>query len=173
MAKVRPIRKIKRLQLNKFRQVGTDNDGRPKLEIYFKSSSGMNYVWTPVLHEGTLRLFQMGCEVKTTEKQANEVKIENSKKATKYLSIAVKVGKTLYPKTSLSHVRETAKKIFTFELAPPVHFTMPDIVAQEIYDWIITLGEQPIDDEEKQKLIRKFALCLNSETSSEENTAVS
>lgn len=169
MARLRPIRKIRSLQLSKFRQVGTDSNGRPQLEVYFRSSRGSNYVWTPVLQEGTLRLFQLASKIKTPA-QINEAKLENSKKATKYLSIAVKVGKALYEKTSLDHVRKVAKSIFTFDLAPPVHFTMPDIVAQEIYDWIITLGEQPIDDQEKLKLIRKFANNINMTNSSEKKS---
>ena len=113
MARVRAAGKIKKLQLSKFRQVGTDNNGRPQLEVYFNSSSGRSYIWTPVLHEGTLKLFQLGCEVKNAVK-TNEAKIENNKKTTKYVSIAIKVGKALYQKTSLSHVREVAKSIFTF-----------------------------------------------------------
>jgi hypothetical protein len=167
MARVRPIRRIRSLQLNKFRQVGTDINGRPKLEVYFKSRDGSNYVWTPVLHEGTLKLFQIVCQINPAEQQSNQTDLENTKSATDYLALAIKIGKALYEKTSLDHVRKVAKSIFTFDLAPPVHFTMPDIVAQEIYDWIITLSEQPIDDEEKLKLIRKFVKYINSATSSE------
>ena len=167
MARVRPIRRIRSLQLNKFRQVGTDNNGRPKLEVYFKSRNGSNYVWTPILHEGTLKLFQIACQGTPAEKQSAKTEPENTKSSTDYLALAIKIGKALYEKTSLDHVHNVAKSIFTFDLAPPVHFTMPDIVAQEIYDWIITLSEQPIDDEEKLKLIRKFAIYINSATSSE------
>lgn len=167
MARIKPIQKIKRLQLNRFRQVGTDSNGRPKLEIYFKNIYGSNYVWTPVINEGTLRLFQLGCQVETNEKQSNLDRLENNKKVSKYLSLAIKIGKALYPGTSLEEVRNVAKRIFAFDLAPSVHFTMPDIVAQEIYDWIITLSEQPISDDEKMRLIRKFATGINSLASPE------
>ena len=166
MARLRPIRRIKSLQLNKFRQVGTDSNGRPKLEVYFKSRNGANYVWTPILHEGTLKLFQIACQGNPDKQKANEIEAENSESTTDYLALAIKIGKALYEKTSLDHVRNVAETIFTFDLAPPVHFTMPDIVAQEIYDWIITLSEQPISDEEKLRLIRKFAQYINSATSS-------
>ena len=164
MTRARPIRRIKSLQLNKFRQVGKDNNGRPKLEVYFKSRNGSNYVWTPILHEGTLKLFQIACQEKPAKRQANKAKLENDESTTDYLALAIKVGKALYEKTSLDHVRNVAKTIFTFDLAPPVHFTMPDIVAQEIYDWIITLSEQPISDDEKLKLIKKFATYINLTT---------
>jgi hypothetical protein len=173
MARLRPLRKIQRLQLNKFRQVGTDSSGRPRLEVYFKSSNGKSYVWTPILHEGTLRLFQLACQEKSTKQKSKEVEDENGKQATDYLALAIRIGKALYQKTTINQVRKIAKSIFTFELAPPVHFSMPDIVAQEIYDWIITLSKQPINDEEKLKLIRKFANRINTTSISEENTATS
>jgi hypothetical protein len=162
MARVRPIRKIRSLQLNKFRQVGTDSNGRPRLEVYFKSRNGSNYVWTPNLHEGTLKLFEIACQGKPAEQQPKKTELENTESTTDYLALAIKIGKALYEKTSLDHVRNVAKSIFTFDLAPSVHFTMPDIVAQEIYDWIITLSEQPINDEEKLKLTRKFVMRINS-----------
>ena len=167
MARIRPIRRIRSLQLNKFRQVGTDSNGRPRLEVYFKGRDGSNYVWAPVLHDGTLKLFHMVCQGSPAEQQAKKTEFENNGSATDYLALAIKIGKALYEKTSIDHVRKVAKSIFTFDLAPPVHFTMPDIVAQEIYDWIITLSEQPIDDEEKLKLIRKFTKYINSATSYE------
>jgi hypothetical protein len=170
MVRARPLRKIKKLRLSKFRQVGTDINGRPQLEVYFKNKNGSSFVWTPTLHEGTLRLFQLGCQVKTTEQQSDEPKLENGKPASKYLALAIKIGKALYQKTTLEQVRKVANTIFTFDLAPRIHFTMPDIVAQEIYDWIITLSDQPIDDEQKLKLIRKFAICLNAASSPGENT---
>ena len=173
MARLRPIRRIKSLQLNKFRQVGTDSNGRPKLEVYFKSRNGANYVWTPILHEGTLKLFQIACQEKTAERKANKAELKNDESTTDYLALAIKIGKALYEKTSLDHVRNVAKSLFTFDLAPPVHFTMPDIVAQEIYDWIITLSEQPISDEEKLKLIRKFAQYINSASNNENNSVKS
>ena len=169
MTRARPIRRIRSLQLNKFRQVGIDDNGRPKLEVYFKSRNGSNYVWTPILHEGTLKLFQIVCQEKTAARKANKAELENDESTTDYLALAIKVGKALYENTTIGHVRNVAKTIFTFDLAPPVHFTMPDIVAQEIYDWIITLSEQPISDDEKLKLIRKFAIYINSATGFEKN----
>lgn len=169
MARVRPIRKIRSLQLNKFRQVGTDSNGRPRLEVYFKSRNGSNYVWTPNLHEGTLKLFEIACQRKPAEQKSKKTELENTESTTDYLALAIRIGKALYQKTTIDQVRKIAKSIFTFELAPPVHFTMPDIVAQEIYDWIITLSKQPMNDEAKLKLIRKFANSINMTNSSEKN----
>ena len=155
--------KVKRLSLYKFRQMGIYSNGHPKLEIYLKSDNGSFYVWTPILREETLRMFQIACQVKNTQQAPKKVELENYKPdSPDYLSLAIKAGKKLYQKTSLSHVKKIAKDMFRFDLAPPVHVTMPDIVAQEIYEWIITLAIQPISDEEKLKLIDKFARSIMS-----------
>jgi len=39
---------------------------------------------------------------------------------------------------------------------------MPDIIAQEICDWIITLSEQPIHEKERLRLAREFIVSLTA-----------
>ena len=43
-----------------------------------------------------------------------------------------------------------------FDLDPHLNITMPDIISQEIFDWIITLSQQPIFEKEKLQLAKKF-----------------
>ena len=152
--------KPKRLLFTKFNRVGTFSDGRPRLDIYFKSNKGIEYVWSPDLQGETLKLFQIACEAKTTDQHPNEAEDANKKLTTEYIALAIKVAKGVYQKTSLNRVDDVAKALFTFEMTPPIHITMPDMVAQEIFNWAVTLGVQPIDENEKLKLLRKFFISL-------------
>ena len=89
-----------------------------------------------------------------------EVAKANRKPVTDYASLAIKAAKALYQKTSLDHIDKVAEGLFTFDVDPHLYITMPDIVAQEIFSWIITLSEQPMDEEEKLRLARKFIVSL-------------
>ncbi len=73
-----------------------------------------------------------------------------------YVSLATKAAKALNQKTSLDHIDKVAADLFKFDADPQLHITMPDIEAQEIFDWIITLSEQPIHKKEKLRLARQF-----------------
>ena len=141
-----------RLLFTNFTRVGTFSDGRPRLDIYLKSNKGIEYVWSPDLKGETLKLFQIACEAKTTDKHPKESEDTNQKLTTEYIAMAIKVAKGVYQKTSLNRVDDVAKALFKFEMAPPIHITIPDMVAQEIFNWAITLGVQPIDEKEKLRL---------------------
>jgi len=85
-----------------------------------------------------------------------EVAKANRKPVTDYASLAIKAAKALCQKIPLDHIDKVAEGLFTFDVDPHLQITMPDAVAQEIFDWIITLSHQPIDEEEKLRLARKF-----------------
>ena len=148
-----------RLLFTNFTRVGTFSDGRPRLDIYFKSNKGIEYVWSPDLHGETLKMFQIAGQA-IADHNPKESEDVNQKLTTEYTALAIKVAKGVYQKTSLNRVESVAKALFKFEMAPPIHITMPDMVAQEIFNWAITLGVQPIDENEKLKLLRKFFISL-------------
>jgi hypothetical protein len=95
------------------------------------------------------------------------VKLERAprKPFTDYVSLAIKAGKEFNQKTSLEHIDKVAKDLFKFDIDPHVHVTMPDVVAQEIFDWIVTLKDRPMFEQAKLKLARKFIASLASESS--------
>ena len=140
--------------------MGTFSDGHPRLDIYLKSKSGIEYVWSPDLHGEILRLFQIATQWKATDQHPKESEDTKQKITTEYIALAIKVAKGVYQKTSLNRVDDVAKDLFKFEMAPPIHITMPDMVAQEIFNWAITLGGQPSDENEKLRLLRKFFISL-------------
>jgi len=120
----------------------------------------MNYVGTPEWQGETLRPFQHACQVKAVNQPPIEVEQAHRKPVTDYVSFAIKAAKSLNQKTSLDHIERVTAGLFKFDVAPHLHITMPTMVAQEIFDWIITLSEQPIDEEEKLRLARKFIVSL-------------
>lgn len=95
------------------------------------------------------------------------VKLEQAprKPLTDYVSLAIKVAKEFNQKTSLEHIDKVAKDLFKFDIDPHVHVTMPDVVAQEIFNWIVTLKDRPMFEQERLKLARKFIASLASESS--------
>lgn len=94
------------------------------------------------------------------------VKLEQAprKPLTDYVSLAIKAAKALNKKTSLEHIDKVAKDLFKFDIDPHLHIIMPDVIAQEIFDWIITLKERPMLEQERLKLARKFIASLDSES---------
>jgi len=167
--KIRVIKKAKGLLLTDYRRLGTFGDGRPKFALYFKSNSGMDYVWTPNLQGETLRLFQLISQVKAINQPPIELEQTSTKHVTDYVSLAIRAANDFHQKTSFAHVNEVAKGLFKFDIGSNLRGTMPDIVSQEIYDWVITLSEQPIDEEEKLRLAKKFIASLALASSPVEN----
>jgi hypothetical protein len=157
MAMVRRIHKAKRLRLKKHRQVGTLNDGRHKPHEYEQRGE-------------TLRLFKDACQVKVVAQPTIEVEQAYCKPVTDYISLAIKAAKALNEKTTLNSIDKVAKGLFKFDVISQLNKCMPDVVSQEIYDWIVTLSEQPIDEEEKLRLARKFIVSLAPVSSPVEKT---
>ena len=157
----RVIRKTKWVRRPKYRRVRTLSDDLPIQETYFTSSGGLNYGGTPECQGETLRPPQHACQVKAVNQPPIEVEQARRKPVvTDFVSLAIKATKALNQKTSLEHVDEVAERLFKFDVDPHLHITMPDPIAQEIFDWIITLSEQPMYEKERLRLARKFIVSL-------------
>ena len=147
MAMVRRIHKTKRLRLKKHHQVGILGDGRHKPHKYEQRSE-------------RLRLFQDACQVKAVNQPPIEVEPAYRKPVTDYISLAINAAKALSGKTTINRINKVVKGLFRFDVISQLNKCMPDVVSQEIYDWIITLSEQSISEEEKLRLARKFIVSL-------------
>ena len=147
MAIRRLIRKRKRLRLTKNRQVGTLSNGHHKLHACKQKCE-------------TLRLSKDASHVKVVNKPPIEVKQAHRKPVIDYLSLAIKVANLYNQKTSRDHVNKVAKGLFGFDLTSHYDKKMPDMVSQDIYDWILTLSEQRINEEKKLRLAREFIVSL-------------
>ena len=93
------------------------------------------------------------------------VKLEQAslKPLTDYVTLAIEAAKALNKKTSLEQIDKVAKDLFKFDTEPHLHITMPDVIAQEIFNRIITLKERPMQEQDRLKLARKFIASLDSE----------
>ena len=164
MARVKIIRKTKRISSTKPHNMGTISNNRSQKVVSLKSDNGLNYFVKPKYKGKKLRPFQRACEVKTINQPPTGVEQTHRKPATDYVSLATKIAKVLYRKTSLDHIDEVAESLFTFDVEPHLH-PMPDMVAQAIFNWIITLSKQPIAEEEKLRLVKKFIARLATASS--------
>jgi uncharacterized protein (TIGR02391 family) len=71
-----------------------------------------------------------------------------------YRLIAIQVGDLLKYDTSLKEIERAAKAVFNFSKESFPNDDITSVRAQSIYDWILTLAKQDINDDEKiQKLI--------------------
>ena len=142
------------------RQVETLNDGWNKW-----SAIPLKHAYEYEQRGETLRPLQDACQIKVVNKPTIEVKKPHPKPDTDYLSLAIKAAKTLNQKTSLEQIDKVAKDLFKFDIDPHLHITMPDVIAQEIFNWIVTLKDRPMFEQERLKLARKFIASLASESS--------
>jgi hypothetical protein len=77
--------------------------------------------------------------------------------------IATKLGNGLKYITSVNEIDRTARAIFDFEVSEHPLGSITSVRAQSIYDWVMTLAEQPIDEERKLFLLQNFIYALTSE----------
>ena len=104
---------------------------------------------------------QPSSQINAVNQPPIEVAKAHREPVTDYVSLAIKAAKSFNQKTSLDHIYKVAADLFDFDVEPHLHVTMPDVIAQEIFDWIITLSEQPISQKEKLRLARKFIVSLD------------
>jgi hypothetical protein len=156
---IRVIRKKRRVRPTKYRHVETPRPFQPTFPI--------NDVNQPPIE--VEQADHKPVEVEQAHRKPVEVKQAHREPVTDYMDLAIKAAKALYQKTSLDHIDNVAAGLFKFDKDPHLHVTMPDVVAQEIFNWIITLSEQPIRPQAKLRLARKFIVSLDPETNPVEN----
>lgn len=74
--------------------------------------------------------------------------------------IGVKLGEGLKYRTSINEINRIASAIFDFDVSPHPHESITSVRSQLIYDWVMTLAEQPIDEEKKLQLLQEFINAL-------------
>jgi len=150
----RLIRRTRLLRRTKDQNVETQGPFEPLLQI--------NYSNQPPFQTDSVNI----PPVKLPAVNKPPVKLEQAprKPLTDYVSLAIKAAKALNKKTSLEHIDKVTKDLFKFDIDAHLHITMPNVIAQEIFDWIITLKERPMREQERLKLARKFIASLDSES---------
>ena len=167
---------MKRVFMAKYDSSGKFPDGRTRLDIYLYSSDGEKYVWTPDWKKENIRHFfneayqveKLVSPERTKVAQstpAMAVTIEKVEKDEEvepvdFETLAFRLAHMLKRHISYEEIDRLAKIVFDFKL---VLYPNPDIIninSQTIYDWIMTLGKQPISAEAKLRLLRKFVASL-------------
>jgi len=79
--------------------------------------------------------------------------------------IGIKLGEGLKYNTTINEINRIAKAIFDFPSSSFPHENITSVRSQLIYDWVMTLSEQAIDEQRKIKLLQGFINALNPENS--------
>jgi len=142
-----------------------------RINVYFSSGEGEKYVWTPDWKKGTRQLFLEAYHligipqgrVKQTVTPA-VVQVERKEKPEGEIidfgPLAYKIGEMFKNKTSVIQIEQLAAAFFNFKARAHVNVNITNIISQSIYDWVVTLGEQPIDQEKKTRLLKQFVGAL-------------
>jgi hypothetical protein len=169
---------VKRIFFDKYDSSGKFPDGRVKLDVHFHSSDGERYVWTPDWERGTRHFFLEGYRIeklnvpKSPEREqfkqvAEEVlrEEEQEKPEINFKRIAIELGEGLKYQTSLNEIGRMASTVFDFDVSPHPHPSITSGRSQKVYDWVMTLSEQPISEERKSQLLKQFIDALTPEDS--------
>ena len=167
---------MKRIFFVKYDSSGRFPDGRAKLDVYFRSSDGEQYVWTPDWSKGTRHFFLEAYRIeklnvpKSLERErfkqvAEEVlrEEEQEKPDINFKRIAIELGERLKYQTSLNEIGRMASTVFGFDVSPHPHTSITSSRSQTVYDWVMTLSEQPISEEKKSQLLKQFIDALTPE----------
>ena len=77
--------------------------------------------------------------------------------------IGIKLGEGLKYNTSINEINRIASAIFDFRVSSYPHESITSSRSQLIYDWVMTLAEQSIDEERKLQLLQDFINALTPE----------
>lgn len=163
----------KRIFLKEYDSSGKFPDGRVKLDVYFKSSDGEEYVWTPDWERGTRQLFKEAYRIeginrpespekKRFEDVAEEVLSSGKDRESynKFKLEAIRLGEQLKYQTSLNQINRIASACFNFNVREHPNENITSTRAQVIYNWVMTLYGQPMSEREKSELLKRFADAL-------------
>lgn len=169
---------MKRIFFAKYDSSGRFPDGRAKLDVYFRSSDGEQYVWTPDWSKGTRHFFLEAYRIeklnvpKSLERErfkqvAEEVlrEEEQEKPDINFKRIAIELGEGLKNQTVINEINRMASAAFDFEASPHPHTSITSSRSQTVYNWVMTLSEQPISEEKKLQLLKQFINLLTPEDS--------
>lgn len=70
--------------------------------------------------------------------------------------LAVRLGDTLKNVTTANELQRIGSAVFPFPRTEHLHSAITSTRAQIVYDWVLTVAEQQISDEEKLALLRNF-----------------
>ncbi len=134
------------------------------------------YDWTPDWERGTRQFFLEAYQIETlnrpkgTERErfkqvAEEVlrEEEQEKPDINFKRIAIELGEGLKYQTSLNEIGRMASVVFDFDVSPHPHLSITSSRSQTVYDWVMTLSEQPISEEKKSQLLKQFIDALTPE----------
>jgi len=79
--------------------------------------------------------------------------------------IGIKLGEGVKYSTSINEINRMASAIFDFEVSSHPHGSITSSRSQLIYDCVMTLAEQSIDEERKFQLLQEFINALTPEDS--------
>ncbi len=82
---------------------------------------------------------------------------------TNFRLIGIKLGEKLKYDTTIKGINRIASAIFDFKVSPHPHENITSCRAQLIYDWVMSLAGQPIDEKRKLQLLQDFINALTPE----------
>ena len=83
--------------------------------------------------------------------------------------VGIKLGEGLKYSTSINEINRIAKAIFDFSLSSYPEESITSSRSQLVYDWVMTLDEQPISEGKKLQLLQDFMNALIPKDSSLRN----
>nr|QNO47578.1 hypothetical protein HEDHIHPB_00007 [Methanosarcinales archaeon ANME-2c ERB4] len=79
---------------------------------------------------------------------------------THFRLIGIKLGEGLKYDTTINEIGRMARAIFDFSVSSHPIGSITSTRSQLIYDWVLTLAEQPVDEESKLQLLQDFIDAL-------------
>jgi hypothetical protein len=162
---------MKRIFFNSYRSLVNSEARHNRFDIYFTGGEGDKYVWTPELKGGVKQLFleidhliarPHGLVKKPAQVAVVQVaqKIEPEGEIIDFGTLAYKIGEMLKNKATERQIEIISSALFNFKAEEHVNANIVNIVSQSIYNWVMTLGEQPISQERKSRLLKQFVGAL-------------
>ena len=82
-----------------------------------------------------------------------------------YKLIAISLGEDVKWESSINQIGRIGSACFSFEAQDHPHESISSQRAQFVYDWVMTLAEQDVSEEEKKELLRGFVTALAPDSS--------
>ena len=162
---------MKRVFFDGYRSSVDSQARRARFDVYFTSGEGEKYVWTPDWKRGTRQLFLEAYHLIERPQgpvkqpvEAAVVQVTREKKPEGEIidfgPLAYKVGEMFKNKTTVHQIEQVSSALFDFNAKVHVNANITNIISQSIYDWVMTLGELPINQERKTRLLKQFIGAL-------------